>query len=91
MIKSALLLKNRQTSIIFGFVGTGFGLYKSIDSYDNYVNKNKVNSIEAKKIFDIKIITNTLIYGSTFALLGYYPVISTPFIVSGYIYDKYNH
>ena len=40
MIKNLLLYKNSQTSLIFGFVGTTFGLYNSINSYDNYINKN---------------------------------------------------
>ena len=93
MIKNLLLYKNSQTSLIFGFVGTTFGLYNSINSYDNYVNKNDlnpINTIQADKIFNFKIITHSLLYGTSFAFLGYFPVISTPIITVGYIYDKCN-
>lgn len=96
MIKNLLLYKNTQTSLIFGLVGTTFGLYNSINSYDNYINKNPTNpinsknTIEANKIFNFKIITHSLLYGTSFAFLGYFPVISTPLITVAYIYDKYH-
>ena len=97
MIKKLLLYKNTQTSLIYGLIGTTFGLYNSIVSYDNYINKNDINkndintinNVQVNKIFNFKIITYPLLYGTSFAFVGYFPVISSPIIVSAYIYDKY--
>jgi hypothetical protein len=89
MIKNFLLYKNTQTSLIFGLVGTTFGLYNSINSYDNYINKNPTNTIQANKIYNFKIITHPLLYGTSFAFLGYFPIITTPIITAAFIYDKY--
>ena len=92
MIKKLLLYKNTQTSLIYGLIGTTFGLYNSIVSYDNYINKNDkntLNSVQANNIFNFKIITYPLLYGTSFAFVGFFPIISSPIIATAYIYDKY--
>lgn len=89
-IYNLVFRKNVFTGITCGLVGSVYGNYKGIISYNNYVQiKKEVHSDkELDKIFDFKIISHTLFYGSTFGIVGMYPLISMPIVLFGFIYDK---
>lgn len=86
-----IMYKNKSTSIIFGLVGSGYGYYKGVQDYDYHVNNKNVKIMdnnEINKIFEKKILLNTLMCGGIFSIIGIYPIITFPIITSLYTYDK---
>ncbi len=89
-ILNLVFRKNLLTGVTCGLIGSVYGNYKGIVNYNNYAQTKKeiLSDKELDKIFDFKVVAHTLFYGSTFGILGSYPLISMPLILFSFIYDK---